>query len=612
MSHGGRVAWAAPVLFWLLAIAVYWGAQGNQRLTEDSATVWGNPAVAGEDLRGALLGRYEYNQDATSDMVRPVATLVNRFREAAFGEDRAPYVWTQVTLHAICASLLAFLVLATLGSIPAAVITGVLFVVHPLLTSSVLGLAGIAEQLSLAFGLGGLLVLGFTLREPWKRGRAGAIAGLLFLFSVGSKEAGFLLLPAILFWILSANPPVTRSGDAWRIRYLIGFLGAGVLGLAFRLVSLGAVSAGAPAIPAVHPDTGLVFLDRTVIGLASIWTYLWLLIYPRSLSYTYDFLPDRFESLGALSIAGAILIFLLLLVLVLLTIRRKTSGSLWVGFLIFSLLGGLGFLAPIGDFLNERTAYFVLPAFLGAGAWVITSTPKINTSRWFNVSICVALIGVSSIFGLRTVTRVDDYIHQDTLIRASIINHGSAQAHYDLGNLFLSRGQYSSAREQYEAALEKNPELWMAWVNIGAAFSREEDFSLAMRAYSKALEGAGERPEYRVPMAKAHFNRALILMRQNRNSEALEDLLATVEVLPDHLRAHASLAFIFRNSERFDDQALEHFRRAIELEADPQARKGLEEARDYIHERRERLDRGDELRINAGESTDPDDGPLDR
>ena len=609
MSYGSRVAWIAPVLLWLLAAAVYWGAQDNQNLTEDARVVWANPAVSGDDLRGTLLGRYEYDPDETRDAVRPVATLANRIRHEVLGTERAPYVWVQVTLHALCGTLLCLLVLSTIGSPPAALLSGVLFVAHPVLTSSVLGLAGIAEQLSLAFCLLSLWSLNAVLREPLGRGRAAVVAGALLALAIGSKEIAFLLLPVTLLSILAARPSTKGLHDSWRGRLLVGFLGVGVLGLTFRLVSLAALSAASRATPAVHPDTGWTFMSRTGIGLAAAWTNLSLLIYPHGLSYTYDFLPARLQSsFGLLWTSGGGLLLALTATSIFLAIRGKVSGTLWVSFLAFSLLGSLGFVAPIGDFLNERTAYFLLPALLGTLSWGVTEISIIYKHRWIDVSISVVAVAAAAVLGVLTTRRVADYTNQDALIRSSIMASGSAQAHYDLGNQLLGRGQYDSAQEQYEAALEKNPELWMAWINIGAAFSREEDYSLAMRAYTKALEGAGDRPAYRAPMAKAHFNRAILLMRQDRNAEAAEDLLKTLEVFPDHLRAHANLAFIFRNSDKFDEQAIYHFRRAIELEPDPESKASLEEAMDYIYERQEKLEREKRLRINAGQSPESEEG----
>lgn len=607
MSYEKRAIWVAPVLLWLLSAAVYWGAQDNQSLTEDTRVVWANPSVSGPDLKGALLGRYEFDPNETDEAVRPVATMANRLRHDVMGDDRGSFVWNQVTLHALCGTLLCALILATLGSPVAALLSGAVFVVHPLMTSSVLSLAGVAEQLALGFGLLALLTLNGVLRDPARRGSGALLAAVLLFLAIGSKEAAFLFLPVSLVWILSCHLQGRKAVGAWRVRYVLGILTIGVLGLIFRMASMALLPSSLRAAPAVHPDTGVGFLDRALIGLASIPTHLQLLIYPQSLSYTYDFLPEQLRPhFPWFVVAGAVVLVLLASGTVVLSVRRRSSAGLWVGFFTFSLVASLGFVAPIGDFLNERTGYFLLPALLGAASLGLLSLKRTYDHRWVGISVVTASMLLIGGYSIRTIARVGDYKDQDSLILSTIDSIDSAQAHYDLGNLFLSRGQYPSARSQYEIALEKNPELWMAWINLGAAFSREEDFSLAMRAYTKALDGAGDRPEYRVPMAKAHFNRAIIFMRQDRNEEAVADLLQTVAVLPDHLRAHASLAFIYRNSPAYDEQALEHFRRAIELETNPEARQKLEEATDYIYERQAELEREKDVRTNA---TQPPDSP---
>ncbi|MEZ4647228.1 MAG: tetratricopeptide repeat protein [Candidatus Eisenbacteria bacterium] len=589
-----------PILLWLLATAVYWGAQDNQPLSSDLRTVWRNPAVSGEELGGAWLGRFEYGTDETHDSVRPVATLANRLRHGMFGEDRGAYVWSQITLHALCGSLLSALVFATAGSAAAAMLCGVLFVVHPLATSTVLELAGISEQLALLFGLSSLwLFVRMSLRRGPEARRGDLLAFVAFGLALGSKETAFLLLPVLILFLGAQSSD--SSGAARRFRHIVSLLAISAGFLAFRLVSLQALPPAAAASPAVYPDSGVATFERIKLGLAAVWKYLYLLIYPSTLSYTHDDFPSSLGgSAGWMAALGAILVLGLLIVPAILMVRRRGPAVLWTALMGYALIAGLGVVAPVGDFLSERSAYFLIPGVLGLLTLLALKVVNSITSKYVPILILGVGLIVSVPLALRASGRVDDYIDQDQLIQSAIVQTGSAYAHYDLGNQFLSRGQYPSAADQYELALEKNPELWMAWINLGAALSRQEDFSLAMRAYDRALAGAGDMPEYRVPIAKAHFNRALLLMRQNRNNEAAEDLEATLKVFPDHLKAHVNLAFIYRNSEKYDEQSLFHFQRAIELESTEEAKDRLREEMEYIHTRREALDARDDARRDAG------------
>jgi tetratricopeptide (TPR) repeat protein len=125
----------------------------------------------------------------------------------------------------------------------------------------------------------------------------------------------------------------------------------------------------------------------------------------------------------------------------------------------------------------------------------------------------------------------------------------------------------------------------MAWINIGASYFAQEDYGLARRAFTHAVDGIAGNTAFRTADARARYNRGLVLMRQNANADAAQDFEATLLVFPDHMAAHANLGFIYRNSRRFDEQALMHLGRALELDPDPERRKGLEEAIEFIEAR---------------------------
>lgn len=585
---GGRRIWAAV---FLLVVAVVLGVYGrssrNAPLAEDAGTVWSNPAVSGSDYLGTILGRYEYAPDETPEAVRPIATLANRLRYSLFQEDRAGYVWSQLGLHALCAVLLGVLVRSAGGSVLGATFAAGAFAAHPAVTSSVLRLPGIAEQLALAFGLLHFhQLIGLLEARARSRRAIGSSVATLGL-ALLSKEVAFVFLPVslALIWIHSGG--VGRATTS-RGRLAACLVGVSVASLVLRLVSLALVPEATQGAPAVHPDSGLSTIERGARGLASLPLYLRLLMFPQSLSYTYDFMP-RIVTAGW-SVAGAASLLILAAGACVSMLRRSRAGTLWMGLLTVALVAALGVLAPIGDYVSERLAYLLLPGLLGSIGWAADGIGRRWPGTW--TAILGPVLGVAAIAGLgvRANHRAADYINEHALISATADRFPSAKAHFDRGNLFLSEGQFADARQQYEAALQIDQQLWMAWINLGAAYSREQDYSLAMRAYDRALEGAGDRPEYRVPMAKAHFNRALLLMKQNRNEEAVVDLQATIRVLPDHLRAHVNLAYIYRNSEFYDEQAIHHFNRAIELETTPEAKQRLEKAMDYIHERRERLE----------------------
>lgn len=56
------------------------------------------------------------------------------------------------------------------------------------------------------------------------------------------------------------------------------------------------------------------------------------------------------------------------------------------------------------------------------------------------------------------------------------------------GNAEYAKGNYFKALEQYEKALKVNPDYSDAWSNMGTIAERFNKFSIAAKAYQRALE----------------------------------------------------------------------------------------------------------------------------
>ncbi len=600
MNRDRLLSWIAPILLFFVAAAVYSGARDNGVLTEDTQVIWGNPAVTSPTLTGTLEGAAIYSRDEVHPVVRPLTVWANSIRFDAFGRDRASYLWTQILLLAACGYVLFGLIRQTTGSAVAAVVTSVLFVGHAGVSQSVLQLAGLSELSSLLFGL---LSLGSAyLAVNSSSGRAMAWASILLLaIALGFKETAFVFAPVVWLLLWSGRESET---DRTTVILAVGVLVTCVAALGYRMVALSAAHDGELVARVVHPDTGLPLLKRAMLGFESTLTYLRILIWPDPLSTRHDSIVSGGGS-ALKALIGVVFVIAGLALTALAAIRKRLGLTLWSGLLTMVLIATLGVLAPAGDFVNERFVPFLLAAALGLAATAALTWTRPSSVRMVAAAVPVVLAGI---YGWLAMQRVTDYKDQDRLMHAQLADYpNSAYLEFDLGNLHLGRGQYAAAQQRYESALGKREDLWAGWVNLGASYSRQQEYGLARRAYNKAIEGMAGSEEFAVPRAKAHFNRALALMRQDQNHLAVEDLQKTLEVFPDHLRAHANLGFIYRNSIKYDEQALYHFGRAIELEKDPTQRASLEEAVEVIHDRAEEDARRRQIRIDAGQSPVPED-----
>lgn len=609
-----RFAWLAPILLVILTCALYAGAGSHSRLSEDDQVVWQNPAASGKTAGEALRGRFFDTRSEFRPIVRPLAAMVLRAEHAVFSYERRGFQWILILLHAANA-VLVWALLRRLGSnVVAASLGGAIFAVHPAASATVLRLAGTSDALALLFVLSALLVVDSlpvekTAPSPWSKLIA---IGLLMLAACLSKEAAFAFAPALIAWHLlpsnnEAGPHPARQRRTIQLLSTVG--GAVVVALLWRVLSLSSLPEHLRSAVATDATSGVPFFARLPAALAAIAIYWRLLLFPWQLGYAYDWL---FVVKG-LHLWAPVLIGIATLAVsaagIPLLIRRRDRLALPLVLLVCPLIAALGIVAPMGDFASERMLYFVIPGFL---AVVITGATALARGKG-----PPALIGAGWVFGaliimlfaVRTFFRTEDYRDRESYVKAQVATYPeSATGLYDLGNYYLEQGLWPGARAWYEKAIATREDFWPAWVNLGASYFSEKEVGLARRAYERALQGIGNQKAFLVVRAKLQFNRAIVLMQQDQNAEAIPALLETVAVFPNHLRAHASLGFIFSNSDKFYEQAKHHLIRAVDLQTDPDLVGGLLERLEFV-EKRHRLAL-ERQQLDAESEPDPPESPM--
>jgi tetratricopeptide (TPR) repeat protein len=90
-----------------------------------------------------------------------------------------------------------------------------------------------------------------------------------------------------------------------------------------------------------------------------------------------------------------------------------------------------------------------------------------------------------------------------------------AQSEYVRAERLFESGDITRAAQLYSRILEKNSEQPFAWFRLGIIYQQLEKFRPSLQAYDSALLYAEQDPsnaEMREVVAKAHFNRAMLLM----------------------------------------------------------------------------------------------------
>lgn len=154
----------------------------------------------------------------------------------------------------------------------------------------------------------------------------------------------------------------------------------------------------------------------------------------------------------------------------------------------------------------------------------------------------------------------------------------TAEEHFRQGNDLSRAGEFDKAAEQYEKALEIDPQYVDAMTNLGVAYYNLGQLDKAIEQYSKAIELAPGDADIRSNLAAAHVQKHQSSGDQEELNRALEQYEKAIELNPDLAEAHFGLGVIYALQGE-NAQAIQAFERFLELDQgqDPMATSNAEE-----------------------------------
>lgn len=436
------------------------------------------------------------------DQARPVLVLTH-FVDRALGGSSAVCHLQSALWHAATAGLVFALARALGFALRTAGLAGVLFGLHPAPVEAVAGISNREDVLAAFFGLSALLAV----RQVFagKLGALGLVAAL-FAAALLSKESA-LAIPLSCLALALCSPrfrPRERPRRAW--------LG---LGLAFGLVTAGwATFQLRLGYPSLLPAAGGKGLERAavVLPLRTLVAWqaspaseprapepgarrrpqgeialadapalqafrAWQLVVPWPTAPEYDLAPFRTpwaRLLGALALA-------LLAAALWRDLRargRVALGIAWFFAASVPIAVPTLLLNPLAD------RYLYLPA-VGAAltlAWLLAERTPVVFSRPAMLGTCLAYFALASANMLR--------FRDDVALFSAATESAprSARAQQNLGSALLRKERIADARVALEKAVELDPNLLAARVNLGLLEEVRGDSAAALGHYQKAVE----------------------------------------------------------------------------------------------------------------------------
>jgi Tfp pilus assembly protein PilF len=567
----------AAVVF-AVAFLLYANTIGHDFVWDDRDLIVENPAVRTLDAptveriftedfwRASQLGGGYY---------RPLVTLSYHVHYRVFDGNPMGFHLVNVIWNALACVLVFAFVYLLFGNAVFALVTALLFAVHPIHTENVAWIAGRTDVLSTMWAMASLACYVQSKRRRnywWLAGALGA-----FTMSLLAKESSaFLPLVVLLMEIGPFERLLAPSKRSWVTPVL--FFAVLAAYLLQRRVVIGEIGS---TYDAYAPGAlGVVGLPLSILA-----GYVWKLVFPFRLNGEYD--APVPESFADVHVAAGLLV---LVAIAYGTIRYRRRPDVVLGAGIFLLgLGPVINLIPIGEISAERFLYFPslglaivvgglfssalvarYPSTRAAAGDGYVPWPGITPSLGGTLSVLCFVVLIA--FGARTVTRNADWTSERVLFaKTAAASPGSARAHLNVGNVARRQGRLTDAAAAYQRALQIDPDYPgalsnLAWIyasqgriddalplvqraleqapddvnllnNLGSIYFQKRRFADAARLFERSIERDPRQPI-------AHYNLALIRIEEGKHNAAYEHFAHTAGKGPQFVRAYHYMAVI--------------------------------------------------------------------
>ncbi len=417
------------------------------------------------------------------------------------------------------------------GEYRVAVLTAVLFAVHPLIVEPVAWVSSRKDVLYVFFYLLALIsYIGYCQKINGQRVYF-ALSVLLFLLALLSKPVA-VTFPLVLLCIdYLHQKSFNRSLILNKIPF---FLLAGI----FSLVYLGQRSAQpVPFVP-------YSIFERILIVSYAIFFYLKNIFFPFPLSALYPypekingFLPYHFY------IAPFILFFLIFLVCKFFKSHREIIFGIFFFFLTIWLVAGF---SPTGDYLLADR-YMYLPSlgifYVLATAYQLISSSRYGAVKWSaKISLWAGLI----IFSFMSFHRCQVWANSETLWRDVLRQYPKETRALDnLAAISLEAKDRQGAQMYIQKSLALRPKNDAAFNNLGLIHMQEQKWEQAAENFREAIS---INPNYSV----AYNNLGLVLMQKGYFAEAKETFTNAMKINSELLEARLNLAELYQRTGNTD------------------------------------------------------------
>jgi len=552
-----RVRWILVGLILLVTAIAYSNSVTNGFVNwDDDLYVYTNQDI--RHLDGAAI--YEFFTRSFGKMYAPV-TMISYALDYRIGElDATTYHRTNLILHLLNVSLVFYLLYLLTGQTAIAVISALLFGIHPLHVESVAWISERKDLLYSFFYLCGLTAYICFLNKNRER-KYYFFTILFFLLSLLSKSAA-VTFPLILLLIdYYKGKKLTFKDNLDKIPFFLMAIGFGILSLLSQKV-IGTN---------VDYVQGYTILDRAFLGAYSFAFYLVKSIFPSGLSALH---PMPMKPGGVLPVAYylSVVVFIGFFWLLVKVIRLKTNEILkkdvlfCLLFFLFTIV--LILFIPVGEaVVAERYTYLpYIGIFMILGRFYlhfkqkrIPSFPELK--HWCAAAVILVMVLFAGItYGRNRVWKDTVSLFSDVIAK----HPDAGLAYNNRGNIRIEQKDFKGAMEDLNKAIDLK--FWNAYNNRGILRNRIGDYKNAIEDFNRA------ELYVKLDKAKVYYNRGIAKLNLGNFKGAEEDFGSAIQIDPRYSSAYSNRGLVrYENLSDFKG-AIRDLDRAISLDpTDPYA-----------------------------------------
>ena len=477
-----------------------------------------------------------------------------------------------VLLYGITGFFLTITLYKYFKSSSLAIVTGFLYIAHPIHTEVVANIKSRDEILAFLFSI--LTMYAWRLFVEKKKNIYVVLTALFFFLALLSKESAitFLAVFVLIWYFFSMKKPKDF------VMPVIGIAVSTLLFLVIRHAIVGGLPSEKPSIAdnllSAAPDAAHRF--ATAVYIAGL--YLKLLFFPHPLVFDYSY--NQIPIVG-LSDWQFVISFILLVSAFIFAIIKFKNRQPWVFgilffFITFSISSNILFI--IGTNMGERLMYTPSLGFcLALGflfKWFLKAKDGMASPKEFitqNSKLMIVLSVVVVLFSFKTVTRNTVWKNNLTLYTNDVkLSPNSTRTHYYLGNNYakdeMVKGKTTTERDsifklgivELRRALEIYPPFVDAWNQLGVIYNKMNNANEAMKCYQSALK-------YNPTDPTVHNNIGTILFQTGNFEEAKKAFTKALELNPNYIDAYFNLASVYGMNKEYN-LAVQTFQKTIQLD----------------------------------------------